>query len=247
MTKKPFNLSQHLKQEHRVSPLQTYLKEIVYGGSDGIVTTFAVVAGFTGANAGVSAGTYSIVTVLLFGLANLFADGASMGLSNFLSLRSEKDVYKSEEAKELHEVKNNQELEKIETIEILINKGFTRKQAEDLTAIYATNETYWVQWMMNNELELPNPTGENPLLTGLATFSAFIVFGSVPLIPYLLHIETPHIFLYSCISAFSALTILGLVRYKVTSESMVRSIVEIVAVGGTSAAIAYFVGTFFEL
>ena len=44
----PFNLQQHLSQEHRISPFQTYLKEIVYGGNDGIVTTFAIVAGFAG-------------------------------------------------------------------------------------------------------------------------------------------------------------------------------------------------------
>lgn len=247
MTKKSFHLKHHLQQEHRVSPLQTYLKEIVYGGSDGIVTTFAVVAGFTGASAGASIATYSIATVLLFGLANLFADGASMGLSNFLSLRAEKDVYKGEQEKEYHEVKNNPDMEKAETIEILVNKGFTEQQAQELTRIYATNQSYWVEWMMNNELELPNPTGENPFLTGLATFSAFIVFGSIPLLPYILGMPTQNIFMYSCIAAFSALVVLGLIRFKVTGENILRSVLEIVALGGTSAAIAYFVGTFFKL
>jgi vacuolar iron transporter family protein len=94
------DLEKHRKEEHSSSPFSTYLKEIVYGGNDGIVTTFAVVAGFAGAQSDTNVATYSFLTVLLFGIANLFADGASMGLGNFLSLRSEQDLYKKEKAKE---------------------------------------------------------------------------------------------------------------------------------------------------
>src|SRR3989344_180110 len=110
-------LHDHLSSEHRLSPLSEYLKEIVYGGVDGIVTTFAVVAGFTGASIG-DVTNYSIVTVLLFGFANLFADAASMALGNFLSVRAQQDVYKGEKNKELHEIRHNAPIEKAETIAI---------------------------------------------------------------------------------------------------------------------------------
>jgi VIT1/CCC1 family predicted Fe2+/Mn2+ transporter len=69
------------------------LREIVYGGNDGIVTTFAVVAGFQGAAAGEHAAAIGAVAVLLFGLANLLADGTAMGLGAFLSARSQRDVH----------------------------------------------------------------------------------------------------------------------------------------------------------
>ena len=63
------------------------IKEIVYGGNDGIVTTFAVIAGFTGAYSSTNTTlNLSMLSVLLFGLANLFADGEAMGLGSFLSL-----------------------------------------------------------------------------------------------------------------------------------------------------------------
>jgi VIT1/CCC1 family predicted Fe2+/Mn2+ transporter len=61
-----------------------YIAEVVYGANDGIVTTFAVVAGVAGA-------ALSPRIVLILGVANLFADGFSMGMSNFLSRRSELD------------------------------------------------------------------------------------------------------------------------------------------------------------
>lgn len=243
---KQSSLQEHLKQEHHISPFQTYLKEIVYGGNDGIVTTFAVVAGFTGAQATSGIPTYPMLTVLLFGLANLFADGASMGLGNFLSIRSEKDVYKTHQVKELFEIRNHPASEKEETQEILEQKGFNKQQAKQLTDIYATNESYWLSFMMNDELELPNPTSENPTLTGLATFLAFVSFGFIPLLPYILLQNSKEAFLYSCIATLLALVLLGLLRWRVTSENIFRSVFEIVLIGGVSASIAYIVGTFFK-
>ena len=244
---KPLDLPAHIKNEHRISPLQTYLKEIVYGGNDGIVTTFAVIAGFTGAQAGVNTPSFSILTVLLFGLANLFADGVSMGLGNFLSIRSEKEVYKTHEAKEAYEVAHHPDAEKHETIEILQSKGFTPEQAKQLTAIYATNPRYWVSFMMNYELEMPNPSSENPILTASATFGAFVLFGMIPLVPYFFNQDPTKSFLYSAIAALIALVLIGLLRWRVTTETITRSVSEIVAVGGISASIAYIVGTFFRI
>jgi vacuolar iron transporter family protein len=59
----------------------SYLGEFVYGAIDGVVTTFAVVAGATGAN-------LSPTIILILGFANLFADGFSMAMSNFLSTKT---------------------------------------------------------------------------------------------------------------------------------------------------------------
>ena len=67
----------------------TYIGNFVYGANDGIVTTFAVVAGVVGAS-------LSPGIIIILGLANLFADGFSMGASNFLAVRTENDVAKRE-------------------------------------------------------------------------------------------------------------------------------------------------------
>lgn len=69
----------HLKGSRDV--LGHYLGDLVYGANDGIITTFAIVAGVAGA-------ALPPVTVVILGLANLLADGFSMGASNFLSIRS---------------------------------------------------------------------------------------------------------------------------------------------------------------
>jgi len=59
-----------------------YLRDIVYGALDGVITTLAVVSGVAGAS-------LSVEVAMILGLANLAADGISMGASNYLGLKSE--------------------------------------------------------------------------------------------------------------------------------------------------------------
>lgn len=239
-------LAKHLRKEHKLSPFSTYLREIVYGGNDGIVTTFAVVAGFSGANLSHANGL-GYLTVLLFGLANLFADASSMGLGNLLSMRAEQDRYNQEREKENYEIHNNIENEKIETVQLLMTKGFSQNQAQELVTIYSTNKDYWVDFMMRYELEMSDPTNENAVLTGTVTFLSFIVFGVIPLIPFFLFGKSEHTFFYAIIATCIALLLLGLLRWRVTKDSLIRSVGEILIIGGISAAIAYFVGTLFAI
>lgn len=243
------NFIENLKKEHSQNPFAEYLREIVYGGSDGIVTTFAVVAGFSGASlfGSPDAAYLSFATVLLFGTANLFADALSMGLGNFLSIRSEKEVYKYVKAMERKEIEKNKEAEIEESIKILQSKGFAKEDAHTLVRVYQKNTDYWVDWMMDNELEMPNPENTNPFLTGLATFLSFITFGVIPLIPFLIGIDsTTTAFFVSIFATLVALILLGLLRWKVTGEGLFRSILDVVLIGGTSAVVAFFVGTFFK-
>ena len=137
----------HLKQEHSKFSVASYLKEIVYGGSDGIVTSFSVVAGFTGAQSQ-TINQYPVIIVLIFGFANLTADAFSMGLGNVLSIFADKDVYKTEKDKELSEIRNNPEFERKETIYILRNRGFSEDEAKKITELYSKNEDYWAEFMM---------------------------------------------------------------------------------------------------
>jgi len=79
-----------------VGPLETarhYVRELIYGANDGIITTFAVVAGVAG-------GGLPLRVVLIMGAANLFADGLSMAAGNYLSIRSHESVLAAQELPE---------------------------------------------------------------------------------------------------------------------------------------------------
>jgi len=79
-----------------------YLAEIIYGGNDGIITTFAVVSGFSGATI-MNDNTLklSIGIVLLFGFANLFSDALSMSIGNYLSKRAQSDLLQDSSSKSI--------------------------------------------------------------------------------------------------------------------------------------------------
>lgn len=222
-----------------------YIKEIVYGGIDGIVTTFAIVAGFAGAQANPTA-TLPVITVLLFGFANLFADAVSMALGNFISSRSEHDVYKTQKHREAQEIQLHPDMEKEESLAILQGKGFSRDQARKLVDIYSTNTPYWTEFMMNHELQLPNIEGEHHVIMSIITFSSFVVFGFIPLSPYVF-LGNQATFVGSITATGSALLLLGLLRWKVGQQKFVRSVGEILVLGTAAATTAYLVGTFFKV
>ena len=243
-------IEEHVIQEHRQSPVATYLKEVIYGGIDGIITTFAVVAGFSGAALTNEITTQlSFVVVLLFGLANLFADAVSMGLGNFLAVRSDQSQYCSIREKERKEMLENTERELLETKTILIQKGFNEEDAGTLTALYRKNETYWLDFMMNHELKMPDPTEDNPAFTGLATFLSFIFFGAIPLLPFMLFrtLEPQDLFLLASVGVFFALLLLSILKWKIIRANLWSSIFEVMLIGGVAACVAFFVGSLFTL
>lgn len=242
-----FNLERHLAVEHKKTTLSEYLREIVYGGNDGIVTTFAVVAGFAGAAANPTTSPVPILSVLLFGLANLFADALSMSLGSFLSLRADKDVYMTTKNKEFHEITTDPKNEFSETIEILRRKNFSIKDATILATIYQSNPTYWLEFMMKDELEMADPSAEHPVFVALATFLSFVLFGAIPLLPYIFSLPTEYVFKYSIVSTMSALLLLGILRGYVSRQKSLRGIMETLFVGSISASVAYTVGTFFRM
>ena len=236
----------HLHEKHGGNGIASYLKEIVYGGNDGIITTFAVVAGFSGAQAGHLGGTIPLITVLLFGCANLFADGLSMGLGNFLSIRADQDIYRTEKAKEEYEVEHARENEIAETQYLFEAQGFSKKDASVMTEICAKNPVFWVDFMMKYELGMHDPEEDSAWKNGCATFLSFIIFGAIPLLPYILFTDLMFHFYWSCVFTALALITLGLIRSLLSGQSYVRAVLETLLLGGIAAIVAFLVGTLFR-
>jgi VIT1/CCC1 family predicted Fe2+/Mn2+ transporter len=227
-----------------------YFKEVIYGGIDGIVTTFAVVAGFAGAALTSDEGTQlSFLIVLLFGLANLFADAASMGLGNFLSVRSEKDLYIVSRNKEADLLATASGSEAEKTIRLMQENGFSNEDAATLTVIYQKNPEFWLDFKMRYEHDESDPRGENEVFTGFATFVSFMLFGSIPLLPFIVQEsgDPATTFMYSSLGTFLALVLLGVLKWRVIGNAFFASLFEVVIVGGTAAVLAYLVGTFFAV
>ncbi|NBP55285.1 GMP synthase [bacterium] len=223
---------------------QQYLREIVYGGSDGIVTTFAVVAGFTGANAtnsdlmGLTMGA-----VVLFGLANLFSDAMSMGLGDYMSIRSQEDLYNTTYQKELKHLEHSSKSFIQMTQDKLVDKGFNQSDAKEIVKLFHKNPKFGVEWLMQECHGIPDPGQISPILSALATIVSFLTFGFIPLIPFIFGISDPTLaFLLSISGVIIALILLGLLRWKVVGYGIMRALGETLLLGGVSASVAFMIG-----
>jgi VIT1/CCC1 family predicted Fe2+/Mn2+ transporter len=228
---------QEAAEEHGGSGSQ-YIGDMVLGGLDGIVTTFAVVSGVAGADLGAN-------VLLILGMANLLADGFSMATGSFLSLRSEREYYEKEKAREKWEVENFPEGEKQELLVMYRKQGYSPADAERMVEIKSRDPGRWVDAMMVEELGML-PDERTPQRAALATFSAFVLAGSIPLLVYLLGIFLPiasqTAFFVSLGMSGMALFILGAAKVVVTHRNPLRSGAEMLIVGGLAAGVAYLVG-----
>lgn len=215
-----------------------YIGDLVYGANDGIITTFAVIAGASGAS-------LTSTVVIILGIANLLADGISMGTSNFLGKKSENDFARAQLQKEDWEIDHLRELEVEEIRDIYKKKGFSGRDLERAVAIITKDRNVWLDTMMKDELGIILDKDDSPFKHGVATFIAFVIAGSLPLLPYILPGVASPFFASTFIGAGALLTV-GSLRALITTVSLLRGGLEMLVVGGAAAAVAYVVGAFIE-
>jgi len=232
-------LARHRAEEHHGHRLGAYIREIVYGGNDGIVTTFAVVAGTVGAD-------LPHVIVIILGLANLFADGLSMATGAYLSEKSEQAQWKRIRGEEMKEVETIPDMERAEVSDYLVKLGFAGADLERAVQIVTSNKDRWVDVMMVAEHGYAGDEDSKPLLDGIMTFLSFSMFGVIPLLPYLFHVPDEQRFVVAIIATAIALVLLGGARSYVTKEKLYKGPLEIVFVGALGAIVAYAVGVFLK-
>jgi VIT1/CCC1 family predicted Fe2+/Mn2+ transporter len=216
--------------------LGPFIQDIVYGANDGIITTFAVVAGSAGANL-----PHRVIVIL--GLANLLADGISMGMGNFLSLRSQRDHYRQIYEEERGEIARFPEVEREEICEIYANKGFSGMDLDHIVSKITGDERVWIETMMREEHGLSPDGTEFPALHGFITFLSFLLFGSIPIMPYMLgSVSLDARLQVAVFSTGLALFLLGSLRSYVTKQRPVWGVLEVMGIGAICALAAYGVG-----
>ncbi len=224
-----------------IDRFRKYLGEFVYGGIDGSVTTFAVVAGAVGAN-------LDSAVILILGFANLLADGFSMSVGAYLSNKSELDNFRRHEKIEYWEVEHLPEMERNEVREIFAAKGFEGELLEKVVDVICSDRDRWVDTMMKEELGMMKEE-RSPFKIGLVTFLAFLAVGLIPLLVYVWDFIAGfpgNLFLTASLLTAFAFGVIGFLKTYVTETSRWRGILETLALGVIAAAVSYFVGDFLE-
>lgn len=222
---------------------EDYLSEFVYGGIDGCVTTFAVVAGSVGASLDSS-------VILILGFANLLADGLSMSIGAYLSTKSEKDNFQKHKEIEYWEVDNLPDKEREEVVEIYEAKGFKGELLEQIVDHITSDRDRWVDIMMKEELEMIEEQ-KSPIMIGASTYISFIIVGLIPLIVYVwdyfvnpIQVNT---FLLTCIFTGIGFIFVGLMKAVINNTSKIKGMLETLTLGTAAAVVSYYVGFIIEM
>ncbi len=229
----PASIHERLSAPHRNS----YLKDAVFGAIDGTVTTFAIVAGVVGAN-------LSLNVIVALGIANVLADGFSMAAGNYSGTKAELDDMRRLRKVEERHIREVPDGERAELREILAQKGLSGDVLTAAVDAISQKKEIWIDLMLVEEYGM-SPKDPHPMRAAIATFTAFLLAGLVPLLPYLLGLDQP--FRWSI--GLTALTflIVGALKSRWSLEPWWRSGGETLLIGGAAALIAYFVGTLFRI
>lgn len=234
-----------IKARLEAATLHSYLGDFILGAVDGTVTTFAVVAGVAGAD-------FPVAMALVLGLANLLADGFSMAVGNYLSVKSERQVIERIRRIEQNHIDQEPEGEREEIRQIFAAKGFDEPLLSQIVEVITQDHKRWIDTMVTEEWGQPLET-PSPMKAGMVTFVAFGVAGFVPLVPYCLPLATMGLdvsseAMFQISAVITAVTFfaIGLAKGYVVRRSMLLAGLETLLIGGAAAALAYLVGSLFR-
>lgn len=236
-----------MDQDHGHSPTEisqrlssgangTYLKDMIYGGVDGAITTFAIVAGVEGAGL-----PHSVIVAL--GIANILADGFSMAASNYSGTKAELDDRKRIIQIEERHIQHHRDGELEELRQILALRGLSGAVLNQATDEISQNKDKWIALMLTDEYGLTKDE-PHPKKAALATFGAFLLAGSVPLVPFVLGVQNA--FQISVFATLITFFLIGTGKSKWSLSKWWWSGAETLFIGSLAALIAYSVGGLFN-
>ncbi len=225
-----------IRERLSAGPKAGYVRDWVYGGIDGCITTFAIVSGSAGADLGTR-------VVLILGFANLLADGLSMAAGNYSATKADLDEVERLRDVEQRHIAIAPEGEREELRQIFAAKGFEPELVERLVEAVSADEQTWTNTMLVEEYGVAL-VDKSPLKAACSTFVAFVVCGLVPLMPFVIAMPTPFVVAIG----LTGVTFLGIGAAKSvwSVAPWWRSALETFLIGMGAALVAYGVGSALE-
>jgi VIT1/CCC1 family predicted Fe2+/Mn2+ transporter len=211
------------------------LRAGVLGVNDGLVSNFSLVMGVTG-------GTHDVSIVLLAGVAGLLAGAFSMAAGEYVSMRSQRDIYEFELEKEAEELREWPEEEEEELVLIYQAKGLSRQESEGIAKRVMADSTVALDTMAREELGLDPSDLGSPWGAAASSFSAFVVGAGLPLLPYIFRGDSSAVTVSAALSGI-ALVIVGSSLAGISGRNVLWGGLRMLLAGASAAAVTYGVGS----
>jgi VIT1/CCC1 family predicted Fe2+/Mn2+ transporter len=210
------------------------LRAAVFGVNDGLVSNFSLVMGIAGANADSG-------FILLAGVAGLLAGASSMAAGEYVSVRSQRELYEQQIALERQELEMSPDEERAELVLIYQAKGIPAAQAEDLAARIVANPETAIDTLAREELGLDPSTLGRPFSAAVSSFVAFAAGATLPVFPYLV-LNGSAAFFTSAALCGAGLFVVGAAISVFTGRSPVLSGLRMTVIGALAAGLTYSIG-----
>jgi len=227
-----------LKRERWHGRGGSWVADAIYGVNDGLGAVFGIVSGVAGAT------NNQQHYILISGLAGMMASSLSMGAGAYLAVKSEREVYEAEIAREKEEVEENPE-EEIEEMSLFYQlQGFNPDEAQKMAERLAQQPEQMVAAMAQSELGLSQQHFGKPWLSATSAAISTAIGAFIPIIPFFFMSGLAAVvwaFAISIIAHF----LVGAVKSLITLRSWWASGLEMTIVGVIEAAVTYGLGLAF--
>jgi vacuolar iron transporter family protein len=228
----------HLAEERARASLLGEIREAIFGAQDGLVSTLAVVSTVAGALGSQSDRFPILIAGIASGLAGVF----SMAAGEYMSSKSQRQIFEAQQAGERQEVAERPGEAEAEMAFMFAEDGLSPEDAAEVARIISRSPRVLLKTMVEKELGLSGEHAEgSPLQGALIMGAAFGLGAVVPIVPYLL-LDLGAAVVASVVATAAVLFGIGVVKSRWTRHGWLWSGLEILALGAVAGVAGYFFG-----
>lgn len=225
-------------QDH-LGKARQYLRDVILGVNDGLVSTFLLVAGVVGAG-------LDSTQVLLTAIAGALAGMISMGAGEYLATKSQEEVFAAEMALERQHLKEHRDHERDELRHMFGDMGLADDDLDNVVQIIDGSDEAMLGVMAGLEFGIVDTEKRNPYLAGLAAAGLFFVGALPSVLPFFIFDDTKTALLAAAVLSGFGLVVVGATKTLMTKKNPVTSALENLSIGFAGGVLSFIVGQFFE-
>lgn len=210
------------------------LRAAVFGVNDGLVSNLSLIAGVTG-------GGVPADTVLLAGLAGLVAGAASMAAGEWISVRSQRDLFEHMIHREAHELGTDPDAEREELAQLYRARGIDPELAGRLATEISSDPRLALETHVREELGLDPQALGTPWVAAVSSFLAFAIGALVPVLPFLVDTRIASVPWALALGGVALLSVGALIG-RLTGKAALLAGIRMLSIGAVATAVTFVAG-----
>ncbi len=211
------------------------LRPVVFGATDGLVANLSLIMGVA------AAAREDPHAVFVAGIAGLLAGGFSMGVGEYVSVRSQRELLDYQVALQREQLDRTPEQERAILVDIYTGKGLSHPEADLIVDRILADPERALDTFVKEEIGLSAQTMGSPVAAGLGSLSAFAVGAAVPVVPFVLPLG-PLALPVALVASVAALLAVGVGVSRLTHRAPLRTGLRQAGLGVLAAAVTYTIG-----